>query len=110
MPEFFNVLAPNLALQTLLARLPGPVAAETVPTRQAMGRVTAAALVAPEHLPRLDGLATLREIMSKNPRPVIMLSSLTKEGARETVQALTATLVHERIEAIVDALAELAAG
>jgi molybdopterin molybdotransferase len=62
MPEFFNVLAPNLALQTLLARLPRPVAVETVPTRQAMGRVTAAALVALEHLPAfprstMDGYA-----------------------------------------------------
>jgi two-component system chemotaxis response regulator CheB len=40
-------------------------------------------------MPHLDGLATLREIMAKNPRPVIMLSSLTKEGAGETVRALT---------------------
>jgi two-component system, chemotaxis family, protein-glutamate methylesterase/glutaminase len=40
-------------------------------------------------MPRMDGLTTLREIMSRYPRPVIMLSSLTVEGARETVQALT---------------------
>lgn len=40
-------------------------------------------------MPRLDGLSTLREIMVKFPRPVIMLSSLTTEGAVETVQALT---------------------
>ena len=40
-------------------------------------------------MPRLDGLSTLREIMSRFPRPVIMLSSLTKEGTAETVQALT---------------------
>ncbi|NPV87571.1 MAG: chemotaxis response regulator protein-glutamate methylesterase [Anaerolineae bacterium] len=40
-------------------------------------------------MPRLDGLSTLREIMAKFPRPVIMLSSLTTEGAVETVQALT---------------------
>jgi len=40
-------------------------------------------------MPRLDGLSTLREIMSDHPRPVIMLSSLTSEGALETVQALT---------------------
>ena len=40
-------------------------------------------------MPRLDGLSTLKQIMEKFPRPVIMLSSLTKEGALETVQALT---------------------
>jgi two-component system, chemotaxis family, protein-glutamate methylesterase/glutaminase len=40
-------------------------------------------------MPRLDGISTLREIMTHFPRPVIMLSSLTTEGAVETVQALT---------------------
>jgi len=40
-------------------------------------------------MPRLDGLSTLRKIMSTYPLPVIMLSSLTKEGTVETVQALT---------------------
>jgi two-component system chemotaxis response regulator CheB len=40
-------------------------------------------------MPRLDGLSTLQEIMRTQPRPVIMLSSLTKEGAQETVRALT---------------------
>lgn len=40
-------------------------------------------------MPRLDGLSTLRQIMATDPRPVIMLSSLTTEGARETIQALT---------------------
>ncbi|MCX6066289.1 MAG: chemotaxis response regulator protein-glutamate methylesterase [Chloroflexi bacterium] len=39
-------------------------------------------------MPRLDGLSTLREIMKSFPRPVIMFSSLTKEGAAETIQAL----------------------
>lgn len=40
-------------------------------------------------MPRLDGLSTLRRIMAEHPRPVIMLSSLTSEGASETIQALT---------------------
>ncbi len=40
-------------------------------------------------MPRLDGLSTLRQIMARWPRPVIMLSSLTTEGARETILALT---------------------
>lgn len=40
-------------------------------------------------MPKLDGLSTLREIMKRFPRPVIMISSLTSEGTLETVQALT---------------------
>jgi two-component system, chemotaxis family, protein-glutamate methylesterase/glutaminase len=39
-------------------------------------------------MPHMDGLTTLRHIMTDFPRPVIMFSSLTKEGAAETVQAL----------------------
>jgi two-component system chemotaxis response regulator CheB len=39
-------------------------------------------------MPHLDGLSTLREIMRSFPRPVIMFSSLTREGAAETIQAL----------------------
>ena len=39
-------------------------------------------------MPHMDGLSTLREIMKNYPRPVIMFSSLTKEGAAETIQAL----------------------
>ena len=40
-------------------------------------------------MPRMDGLSALKVIMSEHPRPVIMLSSLTTEGALETIQALT---------------------
>lgn len=39
-------------------------------------------------MPHMDGLTTLRQIMKTFPRPVIMFSSLTKEGAAETIQAL----------------------
>ncbi|OEF98786.1 hypothetical protein BHF68_02885 [Desulfuribacillus alkaliarsenatis] len=39
-------------------------------------------------MPVLDGISTLREIMRKFPLPVIMLSSLTHEGATETIKAL----------------------
>jgi molybdopterin molybdotransferase len=62
MPEFFNVFAPDVALRTLLARLQKRVATETIPTHQALGRVTAEAVFAPEHLPAfprstMDGYA-----------------------------------------------------
>jgi two-component system, chemotaxis family, protein-glutamate methylesterase/glutaminase len=40
-------------------------------------------------MPRLDGMSTLREIMARYPRPVVMFSSLTAAGTAETVRALT---------------------
>jgi two-component system, chemotaxis family, protein-glutamate methylesterase/glutaminase len=40
-------------------------------------------------MPIMDGLTTLKEIMTRFPRPVVMLSSLTVEGATETIKALT---------------------
>lgn len=39
-------------------------------------------------MPRMSGLETLRVLMEKAPLPVLMLSSLTTEGARETLKAL----------------------
>lgn len=39
-------------------------------------------------MPHMDGLTTLSHIMTNFPRPVIMFSSLTKEGAAETIRAL----------------------
>ena len=56
MPEFFNVLAPNIALRTLLDHLPTRMETETVLTPQALGRVTAAAIVCPR---RSAGLSAL---------------------------------------------------
>ena len=44
-------------------------------------------------MPRLDGLGALRIIMEKTPVPVIMVSSLTAEGAKETLDALEAGAV-----------------
>ncbi|MHB1680728.1 MAG: protein-glutamate methylesterase/protein-glutamine glutaminase [bacterium] len=39
-------------------------------------------------MPKMDGLTALKIIMEKNPLPVIMLSSLTEEGAKSTLDAL----------------------
>ncbi|HXG30707.1 MAG TPA: chemotaxis response regulator protein-glutamate methylesterase [Thermodesulfobacteriota bacterium] len=39
-------------------------------------------------MPRMDGITALRHIMERNPLPVIMVSSLTTEGARVTLDAL----------------------
>lgn len=39
-------------------------------------------------MPEMDGLAALEYIMNKSPRPVVMISALTKEGADFTLRAL----------------------
>lgn len=39
-------------------------------------------------MPRMDGLTALQKIMEENPLPVIMVSSLTTEGADSTLRAL----------------------
>lgn len=44
-------------------------------------------------MPIMDGLTTLRHIMMEMPRPVLMISSLTVEGAEATLKALDAGAV-----------------
>lgn len=41
-------------------------------------------------MPRMDGIAALRQIMAKCPTKVIMVSTLTNEGAKSTFEALDA--------------------
>ncbi len=40
------------------------------------------------NMPKMDGLLTLKHIMIKHPTPTVMISSLTKEGATKTFDAL----------------------
>ncbi|HDS17143.1 MAG TPA: response regulator [Proteobacteria bacterium] len=40
------------------------------------------------NMPKMDGLLTLKHIMIKHPTPTVMLSSLTREGATKTFDAL----------------------
>ncbi|WP_099158116.1 protein-glutamate methylesterase/protein-glutamine glutaminase [Virgibacillus ndiopensis] len=40
-------------------------------------------------MPKMDGISALQKIMETNPLPVVMLSSVTMEGARKTVQAIS---------------------
>ncbi|WP_010093401.1 protein-glutamate methylesterase/protein-glutamine glutaminase [Ornithinibacillus scapharcae] len=40
-------------------------------------------------MPIMDGMTALAHIMEDNPLPVVMLSSLTKEGTTNTLQAIT---------------------
>ena len=45
------------------------------------------------NMPGKDGAAAVREIMQKRPTPVIMFSAHTRQGARETFEALAAGAV-----------------
>lgn len=38
-------------------------------------------------MPKVDGIGVLRRLMDENPKPVIMVSSLSREGAEVTLQA-----------------------
>jgi two-component system chemotaxis response regulator CheB len=40
------------------------------------------------HMPQMDGLACLDRIMIERPSPVLMVSSLTREGAETTLEAM----------------------
>ena len=40
------------------------------------------------HMPRIDGIETLKHIMKHHPVPVVMFSSVTREGALLTIKAL----------------------
>jgi two-component system chemotaxis response regulator CheB len=40
-------------------------------------------------MPEMDGLTALRHLMARYPRPVVMLSTLTQEGASTTLRALS---------------------
>jgi len=44
-------------------------------------------------MPRMDGITALKYIMKEAPCPVMMISSLTKEGAQATIEALSAGAV-----------------
>lgn len=41
-------------------------------------------------MPRMDGITAVRAIMSRSPKPVLMISSVTTEGAETTLRALEA--------------------
>lgn len=45
------------------------------------------------HMPVMDGFTALQHIMKTNPLPVVMLSSVTAEGTKMTVQAISSGAV-----------------
>lgn len=81
-------------LGELLAREPGfEVVGEAANGEQA---VTLACQLRPDvitmdvEMPGLDGISATRQIMARCPAPILMISSLTRHGARATFEALEA--------------------
>lgn len=44
-------------------------------------------------MPVMDGIAAVRQIMSQTPMPILMVSALTRDGAKSTLEALEAGAV-----------------
>src|ERR1700688_3000393 len=40
------------------------------------------------NMPRMDGLEATRRIMAQSPRPIVIVSSESREGTKETLRAL----------------------
>ena len=61
-------------------------------------------------MPGMTGLQALQQIMTKNPVPVIMVSSVTVEGAQETLQALewgAVDFIPKQLDGVASKIAEI---
>lgn len=82
------------AISTMLATAPDVEVIDTA--RDGVEAVEKVAALRPDvvtldiEMPRMDGLTALRRIMASHPVPVLMVSSLTHEGAAATLEALEA--------------------
>ncbi|HHQ41831.1 MAG TPA: response regulator, partial [Chromatiales bacterium] len=56
--------------------------------REKIKRLNPDVLTLDVEMPRMDGLTFLRNLMRLRPMPVVMVSSLTAQGAEETLEAL----------------------
>lgn len=63
-------------------------AADGVEAVEKVGRLKPDVVTMDVEMPRMDGLAALKQIMAENPTPVVMLSALTQRGAGTTIRAL----------------------
>ena len=68
-------------------------AADPVFARDKLRTVTPDVITLDLEMPRMDGLTFLRKLMAYKPIPVLMVSSLTTEGATATLDALAAGAV-----------------
>src|SRR5262249_9142775 len=73
------------------ARTPGTAvsaAADPIIARDKMKRTRPDVILLDIHMPRMDGLTFLRQIMSEDPVPVVVCSSLTGTGTDVAMRAL----------------------
>ncbi|MFZ5579388.1 MAG: protein-glutamate methylesterase/protein-glutamine glutaminase [Pseudomonadota bacterium] len=81
-------------LRELLAREPGfEIVGEAADGRQAIEmacRLKPDVITMDVEMPGLDGISATRQIMARCPTPILMISSLTRYGARATLDALEA--------------------
>ncbi len=84
-------------LSELLSTDPGIVvvgtAADPFQARERIKALNPDVITLDVEMPRMDGLAFLRKIMALRPMPVVMVSSLTQQGADITLEALDAGAV-----------------
>ncbi len=64
------------------------VSSDPILAKNKIPRVNPDVLTLDVEMPRMDGLTFLKELMEVRPMPVVMVSSHTEKGARETFQAL----------------------
>jgi len=64
------------------------VAADPIIAQEKIKELHPDVLTLDVEMPRMDGLTFLKQLMSTNPMPVLMISSLTEEGAATTFEAL----------------------
>lgn len=96
-PPFIRVLVTDdsLFMRTALTRLieSDPALKLVGTARNGLEMLEKAAELEPDvitldiEMPVMDGLEALRRLMRENPRPVIILSSLSEEGAEATLKA-----------------------
>jgi len=87
------------------------VAADPYIARDKMKTLMPDVLTLDVEMPKMDGLTFLKKIMAARPMPVVMVSSLTEQGAATTMQALESGAVDFVTKPSVDiqhGLAELA--
>ena len=79
-------------LQTILNADPDidvvGVAADPYIARERIKQLQPDVITLDINMPRMDGLSFLEKIMTLRPMPVVMISTLTQKGAKETLEAL----------------------
>ncbi|HZM52369.1 MAG TPA: chemotaxis response regulator protein-glutamate methylesterase [Vicinamibacteria bacterium] len=96
-PRVINVLVVDdsavvrQVLTAILTRTPGmsvTAAADPIIAQQKMKRIRPDVILLDIHMPRMDGLTFLRQVMAEDPVPVVVCSSLTGAGTEEALRAL----------------------